>query len=361
MKILIAAGGTGGHINPGIAIGKMLQEKGNAVKFVGTEKGLEKDLVPKAGFTLAFIHAEGLHRGFSLKNVKTMMTLMRGVKECKELIQKEQPDLVIGTGGYVTAPLMLAGLQLKVPTMIHESNALPGKTTIWLSQKVDLVALGFEDAKRHLPHARNAVFTGNPTNMNLTTTKEEMKRKLGITGKLVLVFGGSQGAKKINETMVELINGNPWEHIQMIYATGNNNYEDVIAQIRKQRENIQIERYIYNMNEVMRAADLVVCRSGALTVTEIGIVGVPAILIPFPYAAENHQFYNAKTLEEVGAGVIIEEKELTAELLQKKMEEILSDDAKIKRMSENAQKIGDNQAMERIQREIIKIIKVSQK
>lgn len=355
MKILIAAGGTGGHINPGIAIGKMLKEKGNEVKFVGTKDGMEKDLVPKAGFEIAYIHSEGLHRGLSLKNVKTLMTLNKGVVDCFNLIEKEKPDLVIGTGGYVTAPLMLAGLKREIPTMIHESNALPGKTTIWLSKEVDVVALGFDEAKKHIPNAKNAVFTGNPTSMNVAFTKEDMKKKLGINGKLLLVFGGSQGARRINETMIDFINSESKIDYEIIYAAGPKNYDDVISQIKKKRESVKIEKYIYNMNEVMKAADLVVCRSGALTVTEIAIVGVPSILIPYPYAAENHQYYNAKTLEDVGAGIIIEEKDLSTKILEEKINEVIHDDTRIQLMSENARKIGDNKALERIEHEIEKL------
>lgn len=356
MKILIAAGGTGGHINPGISIGKMMKEKGHKVIFIGTSHGMEKDLVPKAGFELKLVHSEGLHRGFSLKNVKTIFTLNHGISECITIIKDEKPDLVIGTGGYVTAPLMIAALKLKVPTMIHESNALPGKTTIWLSKKVDTIALGFEDAKRHISDARNAVFTGNPTSIDISMSKEEMKQKLGIKGKMLLVFGGSQGAKKINETMIELINEDKQIGYELIYATGNKNYDDVMSKIKTKNDNVKIEKYIYNMNEVMKAADLVVCRSGALTITEIGIVGVPSILIPFPYAAENHQYYNAKTLEDVGAGIIIEEKDLTKDLLEEKINEVINDEAKINEMSMNAKKIGDNRALERIEKEIEKLV-----
>ena len=252
---------------------------------------------------------------------------------------------------------MIAGLKLKIPTLIHESNALPGKTTILLSRKVDTIALGFEDAKKHIPNAKNAVLTGNPTSMNVNFTKEEMKQKLGIQGKLLLVFGGSQGAKRINETMIELINKKELESYHVFYATGNLNYDEVVSKIQFHDKKMKIEKYIYNMNEVMKAADLVVCRSGALTVTEIAIVGVPSILIPFPYAAENHQLYNAKTLEEVGAGVVIEEKDLTEKILAKKIHEILNDEKRIKQMSENAKKIGDNKAIGRIENEIEKLIK----
>ncbi len=357
MKILIAAGGTGGHINPGIAIGSMLKDRGDEVKFIGTEKGLEKDLVPKAGFDILYIHAQGLYRGLSLKNIETIMTLKKGIDECKKIINDEKPDLVIGTGGYVTAPLMIAAIKEKIPSMIHESNALPGKTTIWLSKKVDVIALGFDDAKKRVPNAKKAVFTGNPTKMNIELGKEEMKKKLGINGKMVLVFGGSQGAKKINDTMVEFINANEQLGYEVIYATGPKNYDEVISEINAKNNHFKIEKYIYNMNEVMRAADLVVCRSGALTVTEIAIVGVPAIMIPFPYAAENHQFFNAKTLEDVGAGIIIEEDKLTKDLLKRTIEELIYDNAKLNEMAENSKKVGDNKAIERIEKEIDELVK----
>lgn len=359
MKFLIAAGGTGGHINPGIAIADMLTSRGDEVKFIGTTGGMEKDLVPKAGFDIEYIHAEGIHRGFSLKNFSTLINLKKGINECEKIIEREKPNLVIGTGGYVTAPLMIAGLKLKVPTMIHESNALPGKTTIWLSKKVDTIALGFDEAKNKISQAKNAVFTGNPTKMNVILTKEEAKKRLGIDGKLVLIFGGSQGAKKINDTIIEMINENKKLNYKVIFATGPKNYDEVISKIKVDNKNFQVEKYIYNMGEVMRASDLVICRSGALTVTEIAVVGVSSIMIPFPYAAENHQYFNAKTLEDIGAGIIIEEKNLTKEILTEKIESVINDAPKMLEMSTNAKKIGDNQAIYRIENEINKVLKLN--
>lgn len=356
MKILIAAGGTGGHITPGIAIANMLKKRGDDVKFVGTETGMEKDLVPKAGYDLEYIHAEGLHRGLSLKNIKTLMNLKKGIDDCLKIIDDEKPDIVIGTGGYVTAPLMIAGIKRKIPTMIHESNALPGKTTIWLSKKVDVIALGFEDAKKKMPNAKYAVFTGNPTKVADNLNKKEMKEKLGIAGRSVLIFGGSQGARKINDTIIEMINENKDLGYQVIYATGPKNYDEVISKINVTNDRFKIEKYIYNMAEVMTASDLVVCRSGALTVTEISILGVPSILVPFPYAAENHQYYNAKTLENVGASIIIEEKDLTKDVLESRIESIINNESKLAEMSMNAKKIGDNKALLRIENEIDKLV-----
>lgn len=357
MKVLIAAGGTGGHITPGIAIANRLKEEGHEILFAGTKSGMEVDLIPKAGFEIKYIHARGIRRGNVLKNIKTFTELITGINDAKKIIKEEKIELVIGTGGYVTAPVMIAALKLKVPTLIHESNALPGKTTKWLSGKVDRVAVGFEDALKQIPKAKCAVYTGNPTKLKDSYTKEECKKKIKSDKPLVLIFGGSQGAQKINETMVEFINTTQIDEYEVIYATGPKHYEEIIKQIKVKNENVKIEKYIYNMEEIMVASDLAVCRSGALTVSELGIVGLPAILIPFPYAAENHQFYNAKTIEDANAGIILEESELTCEKLKNTIEEILKNKEKLKTMTKNAKKSEMKNAMDNIMKEIKQIVK----
>lgn len=352
MNVIIAAGGTGGHITPGIAIGNRLKEEGHNVLFVGTKNGMEVDLVPKAGFDIEYIHARGIRRGNIFKNIKTVTELFKGISEVKKIIKEKKIDLVIGTGGYVTAPAMIAAIKLKVPTLIHESNALPGKTTKWLSSKVDTVAVGFEDALKQLPKAKNGVYTGNPTKMKDSYLKEECKNKIGCTKPVVLVFGGSQGAKKLNETMVEFINNTTINEYEIIYATGPKHYDEIKSLIKVDNPNVKIEKYIYNMEEVMVASDLAICRSGALTVTELGIVGIPAILIPFPYAAENHQFFNAKTIEDSNAGIIIEEKDLTCDKLKETINDILNNKEKLDSMTKNAKKSEMKNAMENIMKEI---------
>ncbi|MBO5179037.1 MAG: undecaprenyldiphospho-muramoylpentapeptide beta-N-acetylglucosaminyltransferase [Clostridia bacterium] len=356
MKALIAAGGTGGHINPGIAIANMLKEKGHEIIFVGTERGLETDLVPKAGYDIKLIHAAGLKRRFTLENVKVLLAMKKGIDECKKIIDEEKPDIVIGTGGYVTAPLMSAAIKKKIPTMIHESNALPGKTTKLFANKVDCVAVGFEEATKRLTNSKNVVCTGNPTRMKADCDKKAIKEKLGITKPLLLVFGGSQGAQKLNEVMVELINKNMFEDYEVIYATGQKHYDEIMSKITITPENVKVEKYIYNMEEVMNASDLVLCRSGALTVSELSVIGVASILIPFPHAAENHQYYNAKTLENIEAGIIIEEKDLTTEILINKINELMSQKEKLKTMGENAKKIGKPDAIKKVEEEINKIL-----
>ena len=378
MKFLIAAGGTGGHITPGLAIGTMLKNEGHEVLFVGTERGMEKDLIPKAGFEIKYIHASGLVSGIKGK-IEAFKNLKLGTKECEELIDAVKPNMCIGTGGYVTAPLMIAANKKKVHAMIHESNALPGKTTKLMSGKIDEVAVGFEETKEKLKKG-NVVVTSNPNKMCLNTlTREEAKAKLGINSKLLLVFGGSQGAKKINETIMELVNKKQFGEYTVIYATGPKNYEDVFKRAALEdrdkyayvvdnddslelyddkEKKILIKKFIYNMEEVMKAADLVVCRSGALTCTEIAEVGVASILIPYPYAAENHQLYNAQTLQNTNAGVIIEEKGLTPELLKKAIDEIMSDDNILHTMSENSKKLRKGNPIENIKIEIYKILKI---
>lgn len=357
MKCLIAAGGTGGHITPGVAIANKLKELGHEVKFLGTSTGMEVDLVPKAGYELKIISAKGLHRGFSLKNIKTIKCLFDGIKDVKKIIDEEKPDMVIGTGGYVTAPAIIAAIQKKIPSMIHESNALPGKTTTWLSKKVDCVAVGFEAAKERLKNGKNVVYTGNPTKMQGAFNYEETRKKQNVTKPLVLVFGGSQGAKKVNETMISLINETEIKDYQIIYATGPKNYDDIISRIKVQNENVKIEKYIYNMEEIMSASDIAVCRSGALTITELGIIGVPSILIPLPTAAENHQYYNAKTIEDTGAGIIIEEKDLSKETLENAIKEMLNNKEKLKAMKQKALKKENVGAIDKIMKEINKLIK----
>ena len=316
-------------------------------------------MVPKAGYKLLHIHSKGLNRGFSLKNIGVIFTLSKGIKECKKIIKEEKPDLVIGTGGYVTAPLMIAGKSLNVPTLIHESNALPGKTTIWLSSEVSTVAVGFEAALKKLPKAKNAVYTGNPTKMSGNLNRSEIKKKLGFDEKpVVLVFGGSQGARRINEVMVELINKNSLQDCNLIYATGPKNYEETIKKITKIPQNVKIEKYIYNMEEMMAASDLLVCRSGALTTSEIGVCGVPAILIPFPYAAENHQYYNALTLQNANAGRIIDDDKLTGAELIDTVTKLTDDPELLSLMSKNAAKLATNDSAGIILREITDLMEL---
>lgn len=371
MNVVIAAAGTGGHINPGIAIAnKIKQENKNAkITFVGTLRGLENDLVPRAGYDLERIEAYGISRKISIKNIKNICKTISSFKKAKKLIKKLSPDIVIGTGGYICGPVLLAANKYKILSVVHESNAYPGITVRLLSNKVDEVLVGFEDAKKRLPRAKNVVVTGTPTKLKkqkLTELqKEELKKQLSIKSNLplVLIYGGSQGAKSINNAVLGIIENNLNLDYYIIWAVGQKQYDDV-KQILKTKglninniKNANIVPYIYNMEEVMNLADLIVARSGALTITEVSLLAKPAIFIPYPYAAENHQEYNAKVLANVDAARIILDKELNTDILNKNISEIITNKELQIKMSKNAEKIAIKNVEERIYNEIKNLLK----
>lgn len=371
MKVVIAAAGTGGHINPGIAIANKIkeQEKDSEIIFIGTSRGLENDLVPRAGYELKKIRAYGIERKLTLQNIKRLYFTISSIGEAKKILREFRPDVVIGTGGYICVPVIIAANKLKIPTMLHESNAFPGVSVKLLSKKVDTVMLGFEDAKERLPNAKNVVVTGNPTKIKKHEFTEDERKNIILSMGLrpdkpiVLAFGGSQGAKSINESLLDIIINNKNKDYQIMWAAGPLQYENIKNSLKERKididnmGNTKIVPYIYNMEEIINVVDLVVCRSGAMTITEISIVGKPAIFIPFPFATENHQEYNARVLEKVGAAKIIIDKDLNYEILEREIEDIVKDKRKIKEMSQkaNSRAIGDVE--EKIYKEIEKIIK----
>ena len=371
MKVIIAAAQTGGHINPGIAIAnKIKKENKNArIMFIGTTRGLENDLVPRAGFELRTIEAYGINRKISITNIKNMFKTMKGLGEAKKIVKEYKPDIVIGTGGFICGPVLMAAKKYKIPTVLHESNAFPGVAVKLLSKKVDTILLGFEDAKKRLPNAKKIVVTGTPTKIKKVelsqAQKEKMIQELGLKKDLpiALVFGGSQGAQSINSTLIDIIKESGNKNYQIIWASGPKQY-DIIKETLKENkmdinkiENVKILPYIYNMEEMMNLVDVVVSRSGAMTITEVAITGKPAIFIPFPFATENHQEYNAKVLENVGAAKIILDKDLNKESLSNALNEILKDKNKLAQMSKNAEKVSISDVEEKIYEEIKKILK----
>ena len=372
MKVIIAAAQTGGHINPGIAIAnKIKQENKNAeIMFIGTTRGLENDLVPRAGFELKTIEAYGINRKISIENIKNMFKTLRGFSEAKKIVKEFNPDIVIGTGGFICGPVLLAATKLKIPTMLHESNAFPGVTTKLLSGKVDTVLLAFEDAKLRLPKAKKTVITGTPTKVKKIELSQMQKEKiikglgLKIDLPIVLVFGGSQGAKSINSCLIDIIESKSNSNYQIIWASGPKQYDIIKENLKDKKinidkiDNIKILPYIYNMEEMMNLADIIISRSGAMTITEIAKCGKPAIFIPFPFATENHQEYNAKVLENVGAAKIILDKDLNKITLTNTLNEILNDKSCIMKMGQNANKVAIDDVEDKIYDEIEKLIKL---
>ncbi len=373
MKAIIAAAGTGGHINPALAIAnKIKQEEPNSeIIFVGTDRGLENDLIPRAGYDLKRIEAYGFNRKISLDNVKKMYKTFKSIGQAKKIIQDFKPDIMIGTGGYICLPVALAASKLNVPIVLHESNAFPGVAIKMLSKKASAILVGFEDAKKRIKNAENVVVVGNPSKVKeisfTNSQKEKILKEIGLTDiekPIVLVFGGSQGAQKINESFINIISKKVNEKYQIIWATGPNQYEIIKTKLQNLNinidniPNVKILPYIYTMGEVLNSVDLVVSRSGAMTITEISIVGKPSIFIPFPYATENHQEYNAKVLEKVGAAKIILDADLDFNILNSTINEIISDKEKMCRMSENAHPVEIKNVEDKIYVELRRIMEM---
>ena len=371
MKAIIAAAGTGGHINPGIAIANKIKEEepNSEIIFIGTSRGLENDLVPRAGYKLEQINAYGFNRHINLENFKKLIKTLKSIGEAKKIINNFKPDVVIGTGGYITAVVGHSAKKCKVPIVLHESNAFPGMAVKMLEKKANKILVGFQDAKERLKKSNNIVVTGTPTkikNNNMTETEKKIiLTRLGLENNLpyVLVFGGSQGAKSINQALINIIKENKNINYNLIWATGNGGYEEIKSELEKNEINIdklkntKVIPYIYNMEEILNAVDLVVSRSGAMTITEISNVGKPAIFIPFPFATENHQEYNAKVLEKRGAAKIILDKDLTDTILHSQIEELITNPQLMKKMGIKARENSITNVEGKIYTEIKQVAK----
>lgn len=371
MRVVIAAAGTGGHINPGIAIANKIKEKepNSQIIFIGTNRGLENDLVPRAGYVLKVIDAHGLERKLTVQNLKNLYATFKSIKEARNILQVFKPDVVIGTGGYICVPVVFAAKKLGIPVVLHESNAFPGIAVKLFKKRADAILVGFVDAKKRLKNAQNVIVTGNPIKLKkLNLTEQEkagIKKQLGVYGNkpVVLVFGGSQGARSINRSFIEIIVNKKNKDYQIVWAAGPEQYEKIKQSLNEVNEdidnieNVKIVPYIYNMEEIMNSCDLVVCRSGAMTITEISVTGKPAIFIPFPFATENHQEYNARVLEKVGAAEIILDKDLNSELLSSEITKIISNKDRLAQMARNAEKIAIPNVEDRIYEEIRRVAK----
>lgn len=371
MKVVIAAAGTGGHINPGIAIANRIKQENKEAKivFIGTDRGLENDLVPRAGYELKTIEAYGLQKEISIQNFRNVIKTFKSKKDVKEYLQEFQPDIVIGTGGYICVPVFAVATKEHYPTILHESNAFPGRAVKLYAKKVNRVLVGFSDTKDFLKGYKNVVVTGTPTKVKKKEILEEERAKilteLGIKNNLpiVLVFGGSQGARKINQAMFELIRANKNENYQIIWATGPKQYDEIKEMFEKENQNInhipntKIMPYIYNMEELMNLADLLVCRSGAMTITEVANVGKPAIFIPLPSRMANRQEDNARVLEKIGAAKMIQNEDLNEENLAKEIQEIILNSKKLKEMGKLAEKIAISGVEDKIYEEIKRCLK----
>lgn len=359
MHILFAGGGTAGHINPALAVAGYIKERHPDAKisYIGTADKLESKLVPAQGYDFYPIKVAGFQRKITVKNIgknieAVYLAASSSLKVAK-LLKELNPDVVVGTGGYVSGPVLREAAKLGFKTAIHEQNAYPGVTNKMLANKVDRVMLAVKDAKNHMKLKNKPIITGNPVRTELMSADRKAAReKLGLGDKpLILSFGGSLGARRINEAVSELIRWhNGTENYYHIHGTGKAGYKTMVESLSdiKLAKEIKIREYINDMDVCLAAADLVICRAGAITLSELQVCAKPAILIPSPYVAENHQFHNAMALKTVGAADIIEEKDLTGEALIEKVKDLLENEDKLAKMSDRAKKSAIADANERI-------------
>jgi len=349
MNVIFTCGGTGGHINPAIAVANILRERHPDAKilFIGAKGHMEEQLVPQAGFELKCLEISGMSRGKSLsavkKNIKAVSQTVKAVKECKKIIREFGADAIIGTGGYACYPALKAGTQMKIPTCVHESNAMPGLTTRMLADKVSRMLICFPESARHYKHPEKVETVGMPIRREFVyTDKAAARKELGLGDELVVVSAfGSLGAKKMNEAVAEMLSlekadGFPFKHI---HATGKFGWEwmpDKVKEYGVEIEkcpNLDMREYIYNMPTVMAAADVFISRAGASSCNEIAASGTPAILIPSPNVTDNHQEKNARVLADRGGAVLLLEKDCTASILYDSVKKLLADQKRRDQMS----------------------------
>lgn len=370
MRLLFAGGGTAGHINPALAIAGYVKERqpDAEILYVGNKGGMEERLVPQAGFEFRSISVQGFRRKVSLKaigeNIVTVKKAVSAGRAAKKIIEEFKPDICIGTGGYVSGPVLRAAQKLGIPTLIHEQNAYPGVTNKMLSKKATRVMLAMPDARKHFKDGGCFVDTGNPVRGEiLKVEKADARKKLGLDERpVILSFGGSLGAERINRSLADIIarsaKDGKYQHIHA-YGQYGKWFPDLLKEKGADLENaknLDIREYINDMPVCLAAADLVIARAGAITLSEIQVKGKPSILIPSPNVAENHQFHNAMSLVSHEAAVMVEEKDLTPEKLTEEIDKLASDPERLALYSRNAKKMAIDDASKRIYSVIIEVL-----
>ena len=367
MKVIFAGGGTGGHINPALSIAgyaAAVDEDFEAL-FIGTKRGLETKLVPKAGYDIEYIDVEGFNRKNLLKNIKVIKKLYDSEKKCKKLIEDFKPDCVVCTGGYVSGPVAMAAGKMKVPALIHEQNVYPGLTVSASEKYVDYVAVSFDETVKLMKDSSKCVVTGNPVRREIVNAdRDEARQKLGIDDKkpFVLIFGGSLGSDRINEAVIDMLPKLVKENsFKLLFGTGDRNYEKIMDIVNERgielSDDVQIVPYINDMHLVMAAADLVVCRSGAITISELAVLLKPSILIPSPNVVRNHQEQNAREIEAKGGAKVLVESKLSGESLYKEIIDTTGDKSSLLAMSEGLKSLKKDDACAMIYELMVKMSK----
>ena len=372
-RVLFTCGGTAGHVNPAIALAQLAQERVPDMKvlFVGADRGLEKTLVPQAGYSFRTVHISSFHRSLKLREIRhnliSVGNLVRSPHEARQILREFQPDVVLGTGGYASFPLVKAASKAGIPTAVHESNLVPGLTTEMLEPFADRILVGFAACRQHYRHPGKVVVTGTPVREDFfTLTKQQAKAALGVDdGRPLLVsFWGSLGAAGMNRQMVDFLAleaaKEPFHHI---HAAGGGNREAMAVALRdkgvilEEHLSLDVREYIYDMATVLRAADLVICRAGASTISELTALGVPAVMVPSPYVTNNHQEKNARALEAAGGAVVLLEGDCAGQAPYPAAGGILHDSVRRTGMERAMASLGIRDAGERIWQVVQEITK----
>ena len=376
MKVLFSGGGTGGHISPALAMADIIKANvpGSEIAFVGTPHGIENTLIPQAGYKLYHVDIQGIKRSFSLSNVKSLYLAATSPYKAKHIIKEFNPDIVIGTGGYVCWPALKAAADMGIPTIIHESNALPGMAVRKLQDHVDLIMTNFESTRDLLPPKANVINVGNPLRKACSTvSKAEARKHLGIPEEIkfvVLSFGGSMGAERINHAACEMMGNfaSQYDDIMCFHVGGKKNFDSAkkyfSAYGLERDPRFVLMEYTSDLPIYMAAADVVICRAGAMTLTEIAKMGKAAIIIPSPNVADNHQYKNAKVLADADAAVVITEDELNVDgscKVCEAMKSFYENDALRESMSENIKEFAKADVEKKIFEEIKKLLETYKK
>ena len=373
MRVIFTCGGTAGHVNPALALAGYLREKdpGAEILFVGAERGLERGLVTHAGYDFKTVNISSFHRSFKPKelrhNLISVRNLLHAEREANAILDAFRPDLIVGTGGYASYPIVRYGAKRGIPTAVHESNAVPGLTTKQLEKYCDRVMVGFEDCRRHYKHPEKVVVTGTPVRGEFfALTKAEAKERLGLNdGKPFIVsFWGSLGAGNMNRIMAEFLYleaaKEPFHHVHSVGSLGWQRMKEWVAEYGVDlaaHSALDVREYIYDMALQMRAADLVICRAGASTISELTALGVPAILVPSPNVTNHHQEKNAAVLGEHGAAVVLAEEGLDGKKLFAAAADVLKNPERCTAMAKASEELGVKNATERIYETVMALVK----
>jgi len=360
-KVILAGGKTGGHVFPAIAMAVEFKKRfpESKVIFVGTKDGLESEIVPKYGFKLIFIQARGLKRKLSLSNIVLPYYVLKSLCQSLRILNEERPDLVVGTGGYVSFPVVVSARLKNIPTLIQEQNSYPGVSTRLLAFLVDRVCLSYLGSIKYFLTRGKLTVIGNPVRGDIVSANRyEALRKFNLDSskKTIFIFGGSQGAHAINQAVLDSLDF-LLERWQLLWQTGENDFVFVSGKVKGKRIKCEVFPFIEDMRSAYAASDLVISRAGALTLAEITACGKPSLLIPYPYATADHQRYNAEVLQEEGAAQIILQRDLTGEILAQKLSSVLSDEERLKGMAEQSRKMGKPDATSLLVNEMERLLK----